>query len=72
MSIGRLSVGWLIHDGERAKVVAPHMSKETAGVPIQGNGLMTIPSKSILRLKALTLTSVSCSVPESEQTLQVS
>lgn len=36
----RRSVGWLILDGEHAKVVAPH----------EGNGVMTIPARAVLRI----------------------
>lgn len=42
------SVGWLVHDGPRAKVVAPHMA-ETA----QMCGVMTIPTTAILRMTVL-------------------
>ena len=44
------SVGWLVMDGERAKVIVPHMSKQDAGVPPQGCGVMTIPASSVLRI----------------------
>jgi hypothetical protein len=44
------SVGWLILDGERAKVVAPHINQVEAGVPLQGCGVMTIPARAVLRI----------------------
>ena len=44
------SVGWLVLDGERAKVVAPHLSDQEAGVPLQGAGVMTIPTRTVLRI----------------------
>ena len=47
------SVGWLVLDGEHAKVIAPHLSQEGAGVPLQGNGIMTIPARAILQLVQL-------------------
>ena len=62
------SVGWLVLDGEHAKVVAPHLSQEGAGVPLQGNGIMTIPARAILQLVPLTsscLPSSACSEIES-------
>ena len=47
------SVGWLVMDGERAKVVVPHVSEQDAGVPLQGSGVMTIPARSALRITDL-------------------
>ena len=44
------SVGWLVLDGERAKVVVPHMSEQEAAVPLQGCGIMTIPAAAVLRI----------------------
>lgn len=41
------SVGWLVHDGEQSKVLAPHVS--FGSDPLQGNGVMTIPTRSVLR-----------------------
>ena len=40
------SVGWLVLDGERAKVIVPHLSDQEDGVPLQGCGIMTIPGHS--------------------------
>jgi hypothetical protein len=40
-----VSVGWLIHDGEETKVIAPHLSRGSE----QGNGIMVIPAGAILR-----------------------
>ena len=48
------SVGWLMLDGERAKVVAPHMSQQEPGVPLQGCGIMTIPASAVLRVVSFT------------------
>ena len=47
------SVGWLVLDGERAKVVAPHVNQGEDGVPLQGCGLMTIPARAVLRIVGL-------------------
>jgi hypothetical protein len=44
------SVGWLVLDGSRAKVVAPHLNEHEPGVPLQGSGLMTIPARAVLRM----------------------
>ena len=47
------SVGWLVLDGEHAKVVAPHMNEQEPGVPFQGSGIMTIPTRAVLRITPL-------------------
>lgn len=47
------SVGWLIYDGERSKVVAPHLSHPEAEIEAQGNGFMTIPARCVLRVVEL-------------------
>ena len=47
------SVGWLVLDGERAKVIVPHLSEQDAGVPLQGSGVMTIPASAVLRIVGL-------------------
>lgn len=47
------SVGWLVLDGERAKVVAPHRNEQEDGVPLQASGVMTIPTRSVLRIVPL-------------------
>jgi hypothetical protein len=44
------SVGWLVLDGENAKVVAPHLNEQEPGVPLQGGGVMTIPARAVLRM----------------------
>lgn len=50
------SVGWLVLDGERAKVVAPHLNEQEPGVPLQGSGVMTIPARCILSVVDLVAT----------------
>jgi len=48
------SVGWLFRDDKNCKVIVPHMSDgDPLGIPSQGCGDMTIPSKSILRMVTL-------------------
>lgn len=47
------SVGWLVLDGERVKVVAPHINELEAGVPLQACGIMTIPAGAVLRVHNL-------------------
>ena len=44
------SVGWLIHDGEEAKVIASHVTNEN---PPQRNGEMTIPTRAVVQMKEL-------------------
>ena len=49
------SVGWLIHDGEKCKVVVPHLNMPNhPNVKRQGCGDMTIPASAILRIAQLT------------------
>lgn len=48
------SVGWLILDGEQAKVIAPHMNEPEEKVPRQAAGVMTIPARAVLRITGLT------------------
>jgi hypothetical protein len=48
------SVGWLVLDGEGVKVVAPHINEAEQGVPLQGCGIMTIPTRAVLRVTDLT------------------
>lgn len=47
------SVGWLVLDGERAKVIAPHINEAEPGVMLQSCGVMTIPSRAVLRITDL-------------------
>lgn len=42
------SVGWLVLDGKRAKVIAPHLNEPESGVIGQGCGILTIPTSAIL------------------------
>src|SRR5687768_1852642 len=48
------SVGWLVLDGAVVKIVAPHLGESESGVPLQGNGIMTIPTRAVLRIATLT------------------
>lgn len=45
------SVGWLVHDGDVSKVLAPHVS--FGSDPLQGSGVMTIPTRSVLKISPL-------------------
>lgn len=47
------SVGWLVLDGEEAKIVVPHMNQQEPGIPPQGSGIMTIPASAVRRLVRL-------------------
>lgn len=44
------SVGWLLLEGKRAVVVAPHINEAEPGVPLQACGVMTIPTRAVLRI----------------------
>lgn len=44
------SVGWLVHDGDDAKVLSAHVSKEESP---QRCGDMTIPSRAILQIREI-------------------
>ena len=46
------SVGWLIHDDERCKVIVPHLTAPDRGKQ-QGCGDMTIPTAAVLRMVEL-------------------
>ena len=50
------SVGWLVHDDERCKVIVPHISQpDHPTTSQQGCGDMTIPSSAILRIADLSI-----------------
>jgi hypothetical protein len=50
----RQSVGWLIHDDERCKVIFPHMNQpDHTNASQPGCGDMTIPSASIIKILEL-------------------
>jgi len=44
------SVGWLVHDGEKAKTITPHMTDEQTP---QRAGEMTIPTCAVVRMRTL-------------------
>jgi hypothetical protein len=44
------SVGWLVHDGDKAKTLAPHMTNEHTP---QRAGEMTIPTCAIVKMRTL-------------------
>jgi hypothetical protein len=48
------SVGWLFRDDKECKIVVPHISDgESIGIPPQGCGDMTIPTRCIIRMTTL-------------------
>lgn len=47
------SVGWLMLEGAVATVLVPHVNQEETGVPLQGCGVMTIPTRAVLRVVPL-------------------
>lgn len=47
------SVGWLVKDGENIKVIAPHYHKSDTGGGMRGWGVMTIPTRSVIRMTTL-------------------
>ena len=47
------SVGWLVHDGERTKIVVPHRNEETANTYAQGAGVISIPTRCVVRIVGL-------------------
>ena len=53
------SVGWLLHDSDDCKVVVPHATDAINGsVSKQGCGDMTIPTKSVISIKSLSITDI--------------
>lgn len=52
------SVGWLAHNGKDCKVIVPHVSEvNPEEAKKQGCGDMTIPSKAIIRISTLEVSS---------------
>ena len=48
------SVGWLLRDGPKTKVIVPHMIHEQAPfIPLQGCGEMAIPEAAIVSMTEL-------------------
>lgn len=47
------SVGWLVHDGDKVKVIVPHLSFD-GGQP-DGCGDMSIPASAIRKMKTIKL-----------------
>jgi hypothetical protein len=51
------SVGWLIHDDAKCKVVVPHMNEPNhPNVKRQGCGDMTIPTAAVIKVVDLAIT----------------
>lgn len=68
------SVGWLVLDGEKVKVLMPHRSVQD-GALNQGGGIMQIPARCISRMVRLsepTSSAASCREPASEPTQPIS
>ncbi len=49
------SVGWLIHDSEHVKVLAPNIGSHDDSEEIQVSGVIRIPAKAVLSIKDLPL-----------------
>ena len=48
------SVGWLIAETRKCKVIVPHISgEENKDILLQGNGDIAIPTRAIIRIKPL-------------------
>ncbi len=52
-AISCASVGWLIHDGEDVKALAPNMGEIDNADQIQASGIIRIPTVSITRIVRL-------------------
>lgn len=62
------SVGWLVHDGDDVKALAPNMGDLAEKGSAQVSGVIRIPARSIIRVVELVepeLTSFSASGPSS-------
>ena len=71
-----VSVGWLIHDGDDAKAVAPNMGSIGDVEAMQVSGVIRIPARCITRMVTLDEPEITSSGPSSrpdrERTLQAS
>lgn len=47
------SVGWLLVDDERSKIIVPHRNEETPTTYAQGAGVISIPTRCIVRMVEL-------------------
>lgn len=47
------SVGWLLHDRKRVKILAPNMGGLDSEGNVQASGVMRIPSRCVRRIKKL-------------------
>lgn len=50
------SVGWLIQDNDKCKVLIPHVAITDSDLPNQGCGDMVIPTKSVLSMTEIMVT----------------
>mgnify|MGYP006915363189 CR=1 FL=1 len=58
-----VSVGWLIHNGSRVKMLAPNLGDLDDEDNVQASGIIRIPARSVIKLTALEepeLTASSC------------
>ena len=54
-----VSVGWLIHDGEDVKALAPNMGEINSTERVQASGIIRIPTRCITAVKHLKEVTVS-------------
>lgn len=47
------SVGWLVADDARSKIIVPHRNDETPNTLAQGAGVISIPTRCVVRIVAL-------------------
>ena len=47
------SVGWLVKDGKKVKVLAPNMGAINDAANIQGSGFIQIPTRCVVSIKKL-------------------
>lgn len=47
------SVGWLIHDGEQVKALAPNMGDINTSGRVQASGVIRIPTRCVVRMTRL-------------------
>lgn len=55
-----VSVGWLIHDGEDVKALAPNLGEKEDAQHVQVSGVIRIPTRSVVRIQCLDEATSSC------------
>jgi hypothetical protein len=48
-----VSVGWLLHDGDDVKALAPNMANIDSAQHVQASGIIRIPSRAVTRVARL-------------------